>query len=299
MSVDRFSPAGNPRSSLIHGAFVAFIGVTGCFAPANVFAAPNECPARGAPNPDCAQHNMMIVGDQTVFLSHLPMFASAHRFQVILEAALVKDKVNSNSVYTKDRKEHSDVRMYTLKPLEIFVLAQLFSGDDKARLTSFPGTVFRGHLERGGVRLKQLTGIDVDVQRVMYAQEIGPPRGPDRAKALEYIIFGKGQDIFLAHRITQPPDFDQLLSVKISGHTLTDDELNKGVVVTVPDRPNEPARRLRRGETAKVQGRVTGAQAELPLEVMVVAEPYFEEGELASRFTMDPTPLEIEAGFGD
>ena len=241
---------------------------------------------------------MMIVGNQHVFLSHLPMFASEHRFQLILDVDLARNKASRNNLYIKDRKEHSSVRMYTLEPSEIFVLARLFSGDDKARLTSFRGKIFRGHLERRGTPLSQLTGIDVNVRRVVYAEEIGQPRGPDRAKDLEYIVFGKGQDIFLAHRITQPPDFDQLLSIKISGSALTDDELNRGVMVTVPNRPNEPARRLRQGETATVQGRVTGAHAFLPLEVIVIAEPYFEEGELAAKPTFNPTPLEIEAGFG-
>ena len=69
--------------------------------------------------------------------------------------------------------------------------------------------------------------------------------------------------------------------------------------MTVPNRQNEPARRLKRGETVTARGRVTGEETVVSLEIMVVAEPYFEEGELATRFTMKPTPLEIEAGFRD
>jgi hypothetical protein len=297
MFTNQLKLPGNLRTSMIHAGLIALIGMTGCFASAN--AALNECPARGVPNADCGQHNMMVVGEQSVFVSHLPMFATEHRFQVIMEVGLAAGNASRNSLYTKDRKEHSDVKMYTIQPAEKFVLARLFSRDDKANMTSFHGTVFRGHLERGGVPLKQLTGIEVNVQRVVYAEEIGPPRGPDRAKGLEYIVFGKGPEMFLAHRLTQPSDFDQLLRVKFSGRTLAKEELNKGVLVTVPDRPNDAARRLRRGETVAVQGRVTGAETSLPLEVMVVAEPYFEEGELAAKFTMQPTPLEIEGGFGD
>ena len=105
--------------------------------------------------------------------------------------------------------------------------------------------------------------------------------------------------MFLAHRITQPPDFDQLLSVKVSGDAPTEEELSRGVLVTTPERPNEPARRFRQGETVAVKGHVTGAHAFLQLKVEVVAEPYFEEGELATNATFHPTPLEIEAGFGD
>lgn len=304
MSVENLKPAGVLGSPLVHAIFIASIGVIGCFAPASGFGAPNDCPARGK-NPDCGLHNMMMVGDRTVFVSHLPMFESEHRFQVILEVELAKDGGSRNGVYTKDRKEHPTERMYTLNPLELFVLARLFSGDDKARRTSFPGTVFRGHLERGGKRLDQLTGVDVKIQRVVYAEEIGPPRGPDRASELAYILFGRGQEMFLAHQISQPPDFDQLLSVTVSGHAFTEEELNRGVLVTVPDRPNEPARRLRRKETVAVKGHVTGAHEFLSLEVGVVAEPYFEEGELAkSTFSpadtaFAPTALEIEAGFGD
>ena len=90
-----------------------------------------------------------------------------------------------------------------------------------------------------------------------------------------------------------------LASVKISGRPVTEADLKKGVVVSVPNRKNEPAGRLRQGETVTVQGRVTGGNTAMPLEIKVVAEPYFEEGELAARFTMRPTPLEVEAGFGD
>ena len=113
-----------------------------------------------------------------------------------------------------------------------------------------------------------MTGIDVPIQQVVYVKEIGPPKGPNRANILEYIVFGKDDEIFLAHRITQPPDFDQLLNVKISGGTLTEAQLKKGVLVTVPNRQNEPARRLKRGETVTARGRVTGEETVVSLEIM-------------------------------
>src|SRR5437879_1588270 len=75
---------------------------------------------------------------------------SEHRFQLILGVELTNDKKLLNSVYAEDRKEHPDIRMYTLQPANKFVLSRLFSANGQARLLSFPGTVFRGHLERGG-----------------------------------------------------------------------------------------------------------------------------------------------------
>ena len=298
MSVAFLKLAGILGLQQVRAAFIVFISTVDCFAATSGFGSSDDCRARGPQDPDCAQHNMMMVGEQSVFASHLPMFESPHRFQVILEVNLTKDGGSRNGVYAEDRREHPDTRMYTLAPSEIFVLSRLFNSDDKARRTSFRGTVFRGHLERGGMPIDPLTEVDVNVQRVVYAEEIGPPNGPDRADELGYIVFGRGPEMFLAHRITQPPDFEQLLSVKISGHAFTEDELNRGVLITVPDRPNEPARRLRPGETVGAKGHVTGAPVFLPLQVEVVAEPYFEEGELAAKFTMKPTPLEIEAGFG-
>jgi hypothetical protein len=51
---------------------------------------------------------------------------------------------------------------------------------------------------------------------------------------LEYLLFGKGTDLFLAHLITAPPDFDQVLGVKVTGHQFTADELANGVHVVFP-----------------------------------------------------------------
>jgi hypothetical protein len=31
---------------------------------------------------------MMVIGEETIFLAHLPMFQSEHRFQVIMEASV-------------------------------------------------------------------------------------------------------------------------------------------------------------------------------------------------------------------
>ena len=104
-------------------------------------------------------HNMLVVGEQTVYLSHLPMFqgfldqkqkafGSLHRYQVIVEATFSDASGDLTSVYTDDRKSHPSEKMYTINP-DFFVLPDL---DPKgAGRRSFRGnTVYRGHLERGG-----------------------------------------------------------------------------------------------------------------------------------------------------
>lgn len=61
-------------------------------------------------------HNLLVVGEQTVYLAHLPMldglnrpvtgFTSAHRYQVILEATFTEGSHKLTDLYTADRQVH-------------------------------------------------------------------------------------------------------------------------------------------------------------------------------------------------
>ena len=289
------APTGRPRPLVI----AALAAMTGLFIASGGETAPDEChprTARDARHPDCGVHNMMVVGQQAIYLSHLPMFDSEHRFQLILEATLAKGGQSVGKVYVDDRRAHPDVGMYTLAPRDMFVLARLLGTDSLPR-RSFRGTVFRGHLERGGVQLDRLTGVEATIKRVIYAQEIGSTAGLSKSDTLDYILFGTGAELFLAHRIAQLPDFDQLVGIKVSGHAFTSEELGRGVSIKVPDRKNTPDRRLRAKDKVAAQGQVGGANTFLPLTVEVTTEFYFEEGELASPATFETTPLEKAAGF--
>jgi hypothetical protein len=73
-------------------------------------------------------HNMLVVGEKTVFLSHLPMFHGNHGFQVILEVAFSNSGGDPQAIYAKDRQNHPETKMYTLNPEE-FVLQDLFTPD--------------------------------------------------------------------------------------------------------------------------------------------------------------------------
>lgn len=242
-------------------------------------------------------HNMMVVGEKSVYLSHLPMFMSPHNFQVILEATFTSGGKNVQEIYTRDRQSHRQTKMYTLRPEESFKLPSLFTPTPPSR-SSFKGTILRGHLERGGVEIEGLIKIDVNVKRVAYAQKLG--RGFDKSDKLTYILFGKGQELFLAHVIAHQPDFDQILSVKIDSPP-SDEELSRGVSVVIPDRENSASRRLKEGEKVLGQGHVAGAHQFLQLQIQADVEFYFEEGELSlSKMTnemFDPTPEEEKAGF--
>jgi hypothetical protein len=161
--------------------------------------------------------------------------------------------------------------------------------------STFAGKIYRGHLERHGQPINGLTDVDVKITRVVYAREVRPD--DKRSDTLEYILFGKLGDLFLAHRITHEPDFDQILSVTINGHSFTEPELNRGMTITIPHRKNAAASRLRTNEAVAAEIHPTEAQPVPPLTIQVNTEYYFEEGELFVPAEFEPTPLEKEAGF--
>ena len=251
-----------------------------------------------------ATHNMMVFGQSTMFLSHLPMFnklnaqktdyATPHRFQVILEASLTAPSGVPQQVYFEDRRSHPETRMYTLRP-ELFVLDTLFPPDATSEpLRSFPAQgVFRGHLERTG-NVQILTGVIVSVQRVIYSHKFAV--NDKRAAQLEYIVFGKGDELFAAHLITSPPDFDQILPVRITGRTFTAEELNLGVRISIPSRKNAATARLNRQDRVEGQAKA-GVTPVAQVQVEAARELYFEEGELTIPPRFNQTAEEKRAGF--
>lgn len=258
-------------------------------------------------------HNMMIVGKKTAYLSHLPMFVikgrprtfnSPHRFQVILEATFSDGDHDLTADYCSDRAKNPLVKMYTLNPAE-FVLSRLDPSGARLKsgggLKKFRGNaVFRGHLERGGVPFIGFSGgppaggvFDVNVRRVIHFHEFNPKA--TKPARLDYLLFGKGAELFLAHFITKPDDFDQIISVDIAGQ-FTDEQLAKGMHVTFSNRGNTAAERLKEDENLSGQVQLAGGDAR-PLSVFATREFYFEEGELAAPPNFDATAEEKKAGF--
>jgi hypothetical protein len=272
---------------------IALYAFTSCVAGGWVRAADSAAMQRPADGP--ATHNMVVLGEKTIYLSHLPMFQEAdrgpmpHRYQAILEVTFANQEQ-----YVKDRREQQ-AKLYTLNP-EDFVLPDLVSTDPSRRpLRSFRAkAIFRGHLERKD-RKPILFNEELSVDRVVHFREFdGNAKPPSE---LEYFFFGKGPELFLAHRITKAPDFDQILAVEVSGHTFSDEELAKGVPVRFPGRANTVATRLNEKQRATGELQIDNPPAPKKIEVEVGAELYFEEGELRLPPNFGTTAEEKLAGF--
>ena len=229
---------------------------------------------------EASVHGMLIVGEQTVFLSHLPMFGSPHDYQVILEAAFSKPNSDPQADYFSDRKR-TGTKIYTLEP-ERFVLSRL-AGD--APLRSFKANIYRGHFERfanqrakDAARIAQ--SVEVTVTRVVHFRKFDLTAA--KPAQLEYLLFGKSAELFLAHLITKPPDFDQILSVKTPNNKFTDEELSRGAPIVFPGRANSVSKRISGAQPVTGQTKGTGGASPKAVQLQPGAEIYFEQAELAS-----------------
>lgn len=229
-------------------------------------------------------HGMAIIGSETVFLSHLPMFMEPHDFQVILEASFDGRDSPAQATYAQDRSDHPDQKLYTLEP-QPFVLTDILPhGGTAPRLESIRGDVYRGHFERfpsKGAKREALILQDVEVRvhRVIHGRQF--TADPQPLDQLHYVVFGKEQEVFLAHLITRPPDFDQLIQVAIhSDGDLGDEALSQGNLLTVPGRGNRSEERFRASE-GKVSALIEIGGREVPVEVAPGVEYYLEERELS------------------
>ena len=241
-----------------------------------------------AEHPEADVHGMLVVGEQTVYLSHLPMFGHPHHdVQAILEAHFTGPD-DPQAAYAEDRRTSGE-RVYTLKP-ELFFLQLLVTPEPGQEcLCEFTGDVYRGHFERGGTPM--LGDVTVTIDHIVHFRQFDAEA--DKPVILHYLLFGAGREHFLAHLITRPPDFDQVLSVRITGDTLSDADLRQGPTLFFPRRANDAINRLRPGE--RVFAEVSGGTGMLELEIGT--ELYFEEGELGETFSMEQTPGEKLAGF--
>jgi hypothetical protein len=165
---------------------------------------------------------MLLIGERTAYLSHLPMFQDPedckimpHRYQAIFEVTF-----DQQDKYVRDHQAPGAPKFYTLGP-----------------------------------------------------------------------------KLFLAHLIVTPPDFDQVLSVKVNGHEFTNEELAQGVVVASAGTTNTPAGRLKAKQQASGEMTSGSAPSLAKVQIEVSGELFFEEGELRVPAVFATTPEERKAGF--
>lgn len=238
-------------------------------------------------------HGMLLFGGQeALYLSHLPMFASPHNFQVILEVGFpgaVRDTLLSDQQAAGD-----DIHTFVPEPFPIIDL-QGQGGKDPVR-SSMQGTIFRGHFERGGKPIVE--DVVAAVRNVVYFIEldVAAKRGEDWG--LSYLCFGRPGRLYLAHTIRARPDFDHVVSarmvpetVKNPGGELTGADVStvgytQAQLVSFDNRPDTPRDRLAPKEITGAGflgtfGPEPVASHGFFVQIEIENELYFETGDLA------------------
>jgi hypothetical protein len=146
-------------------------------------------------------HGMLIFGTEKTYASHLPMFHAPHNYQIILELEL---DPATKKLFIADQKRNTEYTTYTIEP-EKFVLPEMMQNPK-----SFKANVYRGHFERGGIKIA--ADIHVSIKKIIYYTKFKT----DEVRAIKtnFILFGNPKEQFIAHQITNKPDFDQIIQVK-------------------------------------------------------------------------------------
>ncbi|MGV9868774.1 hypothetical protein [Rhodococcus koreensis] len=219
-----------------------------------------------------AFHGMILWGANSVYLSHLAMIRHPiHAYQIIVEAGLTRDGLVSD-VYLDDRKKNPEQELYSFVP-EDFVLPDILpDGAAPPQRTSFTGALFRGHFEKGGEQIAP--DLVADIKRVVHGRklEVDPPT----PKTLEYIVFGTSDEVYLAHLITRPPDFDQVIQVKLD-HQIPEEELGRGLRLTVPGRINEKGKRIQQRDGTVAATLHSAGGEEISVEIEPGGEVHFND----------------------
>ncbi len=210
-----------------------------------------------------AIHGMLMFGHQTIYLSHLPMFHSPHDYQVILQVSLASQAGNPQAIYVNDRLRTHE-RIYTLVPDQAFVLPEVVQ-----KKLSFSATLFRGHFERGGIPI--FKGAIVNIEKIIYFHKFNP--SDQHLKTLEYLMFGEGTELFLAHVIVACPDFDQVLAIA-TAHPVPANVLAAPISFIFPGRSNTNPLKENEITSAKM-GSGLGIET-----IRVLGQYYFETHDL-------------------
>jgi len=219
-------------------------------------------------DPTAAFHGQILLGDNLLY--HLPMYMThpaghPHNFQVILEVEMSADVAES---VRQDQEAHPGA-LYTAKPPP-FAQHQLIAYPGHPHLAGFDSVaIVRHHFERPTPPPVQIAEAPMAIHEVVHFRQLAP--GREAPGELAYILFGSGEQRYMAHLLSAPPDFDQLLEVHIDG---TVESATGPIFVTLAPRSNKVEERLAVGEVIRCSG------GEHALRFEVAAEVYCEAGEL-------------------
>jgi len=201
-------------------------------------------------------HGMLIFGKNKIYAYHLPMFHSPHNYQIILELELDE---TAKSLFIEDQKNNPEYATYTIEP-ETFVLPQMI-----VKGNSFTVDLYRGHFERGGKKIA--SKIKVVIKEVLFYNKFKSDE--KRSAVSSFILFGNDKEQFMAHLLTNKPDFDQIIEVKAPIDTILKEKNN--VVINTD---------LTENSVLGVSGNEIEISLNIKYSIVLLRQLYLEFGDL-------------------
>lgn len=242
---------------------------------------PFHAPPAG-PSAHLGGHGQLVFGTDAVYLHHLPFFLTGgrhpHNFQVLMRVSFASDA--DRQAYLDHRAGNPDA-LYTALPPDFTQdeIEAIFRSGDKGHSL---GVVefFDEHFENRPMPTAFLEA-EVTVDEVVIFRELAP-HGPV-ADELVYRIVQGGDETFLVHANSSPPDFDHVAAARVAlpADGPADANLHGGVL-RVSGASNDEAGRLRAGDTLACSAHDGTRRMPFDVTVSVGADVYCEAGELSA-----------------
>ena len=185
------------------------------------------------------QHAFVVMGTNTIFLSHLTMFMmEEHEFQLVLRVTLPE---NVRQLFLADRAAHPD-ETYFLGNIEqdLMTVPELKGGFRGA----FLGELYRGIPDKPHYsewpwkhQTPIATNFRVALDQIVHYRHFD--FNMPYPQTLTYALFGAGDEAHLVHFETKEPDFDQVLTLAEAPAWLPPQLLEAGITINVPQFPGD------------------------------------------------------------
>ncbi|KFA90629.1 hypothetical protein [Archangium violaceum] len=178
--------------------------------------------------------SMLVIGTpEAAFLWPLATLTPPDTEQMVISAKLVHPAWNK-------RKPPFSSDGYILEAAEPFELSAVREGTLKS---------FKVSISRPGAASPEWKDVEVQVKAVPWHSQLVPNSAT--VPRLLYRLFGSPGATFLVHELSGSPDFHHVVRVKFKDRRFTQEELSRGLLVDVEDRPNVKGAKLQMGDAPK------------------------------------------------
>lgn len=173
-------------------------------------------------------HGFVMLGGATLFLEHLPMFnMENHEYQCILEASIPAE---AKQACNRQREQFPSIPLVLANlSTDLFTLPDVASG----RRTSFEAEIVIWETDNPDNNPRLIKQVTVTIQRVVHNRHFNA-RFP-RPSMLTYVLFGRGEEIYLSHYLNQAPEFMHLLEVSSAPDWLSAEQIEASVLIHFPE----------------------------------------------------------------